>query len=402
MSPHDPEYDVAILGAGPAGSTTALALRRSMPARVLLAEASRYRTDRVGESLAPEASHVLHGLGLLEAFRAEGHDVCPGNCSAWGSDVLGHSDFLFGPYGPGWHLDRARFDAFMAGHAAAAGADLRTGLRFTAAERTSTGFHLRFRSTEGQAWSARARFVVDATGLAARFARAQGAVRRVADRLLCFVELWRRTSGDTSRLSLLEAAEYGWWYSARLPGARIVTMLATDGPRAGVERLTDDTRRHEVLMATKHVAPRLTACGAQRVTSLQRLAPSVVLDPIEADGWLTAGDAASAFDPLSASGILKALRDGVEAARWLAAALQGQPLAPGAYARAVEARYRTFLDERASFYEGERRWLDAPFWQARAAASRAAAVAREGDGALTRATAAASAPRRRGVPRSRR
>lgn len=360
-------FDVAILGAGPAGSAAALALCRRVPARVLLAEATRFEGVRIGESLPPDASGIFHQLGILEAFRAEGHEPCPGNCSAWGSDVLGHSDFLLGLHGPGWHLDRARFDAFLAHQAKEAGATLRTGLRFLSAEREREGFRLALRTPEGANVSVGARFVVDATGPHARFARAQGAVRRTVDRLLCFVDFWQRNVGEPSHLTLLEAAEHGWWYAARLPGEKLVTMLATDRASAAEEGFAEKARRHAALQATKHVSRRLEECGARWHAAVARAAPSFTLDRPEGDGWLAAGDAACAFDPISAGGIYKALRDGLDAARWLEAALEDRPLPAGTYASAIEARYEAFLRNRRYFYEQERRWTEAGFWVRRRA-----------------------------------
>lgn len=354
-------YDVAILGAGPAGSATALALRRRLPARVLLVEASRFDGERVGESLAPGSSALFRQLGVLDAFRAEGHDSCPGNCSAWGSDELGYSDFVLGVHGPGWHLDRTRFDAFLARQAADAGAVLATGLRFLAADRVENGFRLRLRGDGGETTEIEARFVVDATGPVARFARAQGALRRTDDRLLCLTDLWERTTGDVSHLTLLEAAEHGWWYTARLPRNRLVTMLATDRAGAASQGLADPARRHAALAVTRHVGPRLAECGARWLEAIPRAAPSFLLDPVEGDRWLAAGDAACAFDPISAGGIHKALRDGLDAAAWLEAALEGRPAA-GTYAAKVEERYRGFLRNRRYFYEQERRWPDTGFW----------------------------------------
>ena len=82
--------------------------------KVLVVESSAYEQPRIGESIPPDSRHLFAELGLLEAFLAEGHEPCLGSCSSWGADELGYNDFLFNPYGNGWHLDRRRFDAFLA------------------------------------------------------------------------------------------------------------------------------------------------------------------------------------------------------------------------------------------------------------------------------------------------
>ena len=107
------QYDVVILGAGPAGSAAALKLCHFGFDKILLAEASHFETARIGESIPPDSRQLLAELDVLTEFLAENHEPCLGSCSSWGSEQLGHNDFLLNPYGYGWHLDRTRFDIFL-------------------------------------------------------------------------------------------------------------------------------------------------------------------------------------------------------------------------------------------------------------------------------------------------
>ena len=61
------EFDVAVVGAGPAGSATARRLARS-GCRVVLLEQSRFDAPRVGESLAPSTNALLTELGVWPRF----------------------------------------------------------------------------------------------------------------------------------------------------------------------------------------------------------------------------------------------------------------------------------------------------------------------------------------------
>ena len=225
-----PSYEVVILGGGPAGCATALALRRRGMHGILIVEAEHYKAIRVGESIPPDARLLLERLGVWQAFLGEGHEPCLGSCSSWGDDAVGYNDYLFNPHGTGWHLDRRRFDRFLARQAAESGAELWSGARFAgAACLGEAGFVLRLAMDDGPPQTGRARFVVDAMGSRSRFARCMGVRQRWHDRLsyvAAFVQL--PAASDFSRLTMLEAVDYGWWYAARLPGNRLTVAVASD------------------------------------------------------------------------------------------------------------------------------------------------------------------------------
>src|SRR5664279_2326898 len=60
------EWDVVIVGGGPAGSTAAIAALRAAPdARVLILDAAAFPRDKVcGDGVAPHAFDVLRRLGV--------------------------------------------------------------------------------------------------------------------------------------------------------------------------------------------------------------------------------------------------------------------------------------------------------------------------------------------------
>ena len=324
-------YDVAIAGGGPAGCAAALALARRGVGRIVLVDAPRRDGRRIGESLPPEAGLLLRRLGVLDSFLADNHEPCLGSCSSWGDDALGYNDFLLNPHGNGWHLDRRRFDARLLDEAAAAGVEVRR-------ERFSRG-------------EIRARWTVDATGSAAAIARAAGARRLVADRLICVYQFFRQSAFP--RLSMLEAVDAGWWYAAKLPEGEAVAMFASD-------RETAAPRFASLLAATKHIAPALAECTPIADTFRAAPAPSFVLDRAAGDDWIAVGDAASAYDPISAQGIYKALLDGILAADAIVAG------DTSAYEASVRSRFEQYLANRGYFYRMEQRFAASPFWQRRA------------------------------------
>ncbi|WP_083098945.1 NAD(P)/FAD-dependent oxidoreductase [Pseudophaeobacter leonis] len=121
------QFEVAIIGGGPAGSAAALALQQRGVTSICIVEPSDFTQARVGETIPPDANLVLSQLGVDQAFARQDHLPCYGSHSLWGSHRLGHNDFLTSPYGTGWHLDRVRFDKMLLDQAVAGG-----GLRITA------------------------------------------------------------------------------------------------------------------------------------------------------------------------------------------------------------------------------------------------------------------------------
>ena len=55
--------------------------------------------------------------------------AAPGTVAVWGSETPYENDFIFNPYGNGWHIDRSRFDAMLARAAEEAGATVSLSAR---------------------------------------------------------------------------------------------------------------------------------------------------------------------------------------------------------------------------------------------------------------------------------
>ncbi|HEY1342798.1 MAG TPA: hypothetical protein VGF59_35085 [Bryobacteraceae bacterium] len=325
-------YDAAVAGGGPAGAVAALSLARR-GWRVCLYDASVFGSDRFGETLPPEINPVLRELNLWDEFLALDPLESPGMLSSWGG-VRAEQDFIRNPHGPGWHIDRNCFDEMLRVQAVAAGVD-----RFPR-----------------RAANIEARFLVDATGAhGQRVAEDPG--REIDDRLLAIV--LRAAGAIADQRTYIESAPGGWWYSAPLPGSRIVAMFFTDCKMY--------TREGIVLEEQLADAPltRGRLLRAEILESRTVYASSSVRRMIAGDGWLAAGDAASSYDPLSGRGIFKALRHGQNAALAADAYLRGDPRPLADYAAYVRAEFDAYVRERRTFYATERRWRDREFWRAR-------------------------------------
>ncbi|MFL5034973.1 MAG: NAD(P)/FAD-dependent oxidoreductase [Microvirga sp.] len=114
-------YDLAIAGAGPAGSVPGyLAARAGL--RVLVAERSHFDGPKPGETAPPELRPLLARVGLSHVLDESTHTEAPAVVSVWGNAQPAERPHILSPFGNGFHLDRRAFDERLAQAAGQAGA----------------------------------------------------------------------------------------------------------------------------------------------------------------------------------------------------------------------------------------------------------------------------------------
>jgi flavin-dependent dehydrogenase len=370
------EAEVVVLGAGPAGAVCALNLAPFR--RVVLVERRATPPPRIGDSLPPAARRLLTDMGLWEAFLAEKHAPCHANRARWGSAEPFETDLLRDSDGQGWHVDRARFELWLRTIAAERGAQLLAPAGLEVLGRENGVWRLRLSTAQGDI-EARAGLLIDASGRPATLARRLGGQRRVLDKLVCAWLRGRDEAGGRAGVTYVEAEPEGWWYSAPLPGGRRVLAFHTDADLPSAA----SARRPETLLARARRSPSLAATLAEAAFNPElspfepspfgfTSAQSTALTPPIGERWLATGDAALAFDPLSAQGLLNAFITGLAAAEAADCHLAGAGEALSDYAEALEGIASTYRRRLAFAYSQEQRWREQPFWQRRHAGEAAA------------------------------
>ncbi len=339
-----PDFDAAVVGAGPAGSATA-ALLAQRGCHVLLLERARFpRAKPCAEYLSPEAARVLDRLGVLAAVEAEGPARLAGMkvVSPQGTPFTGrfrgvHRYRGYRDYGLA--LPREVLDAHLAQAAVRCGAKLREG---TAVEGFAGGredvVELGLRCN-GARDTVTVRVVVGADGLNSRIASRLGVVRRGRRRRMALVT---HATDVTGMEDVGEMHVGPWGYVGLAPVGRGLTNVAVvaDVGRGSVQ-VPPKAWFHRLLERVPAVAARLS-----RATFVD---PIRVVGPFARrtvratdDRVVLVGDAADFCDPFTGEGIYAALRGAELAVDVLVPALEHDRLRSIDLAPYDAARRREF------------------------------------------------------------
>ncbi|MCA1458771.1 NAD(P)/FAD-dependent oxidoreductase [Bradyrhizobium sp. BRP22] len=354
-------FDVAVVGGGPAGLATAIALRRKGLA-VLVVERTGYRSQRVGEHIPPTTKLELVSLGLAEVGASGVYASCPGIRSIWGSYEPTDRDYLFHPHGEGLNLSRPDFDLGLAAVAERLGVRITTEARVAALSRLADAWQLLVIRTIG-GLEVRATVVIDATGRAASIAKRLGAKPIVFDRL---IGIFGRLPAASPRnhIVTVEAVEHGWWYSAGLADGTVVVTFMTDPELIATSKAARTRNWYDRLKEASMTAVRIAEHPGTIELQI-RTARTQRLDEPVGDRWLAVGDAAMSFDPLSSEGISKGLAAGQKAAAVAAALCEGHRFEADGYRDDISTEFAQYLAKHHRYYAVERRWPDALFWRRR-------------------------------------
>ena len=205
LPPLQDQYDVVVVGGGPAGSTTA-ALVAEHGHSVLLLERAQLPRFHVGESLIPETYWPLKRLGLIERLK---QSAFPRKYSVqFVSDGVKESaPFYFELYNQHessvtWQVDRGEFDQMLMDRAKELGTVAHTSAHVTEVifeDDQAVGVKCRLLNEDGGRTEReiRCKIVVDATGQSAFISSRRG--QRDADPMLKKGTIWNLLEGRTPR-----------------------------------------------------------------------------------------------------------------------------------------------------------------------------------------------------------
>ena len=360
---------IAIIGGGPAGSATAIALLNALKAQrstedieLCLFNRPKAKGWNVGETIPPAATGVLHELGVPHILDKQIHSECTGSLSVWGSDQAVANDFMLDLSGTGFHLNRTAFDARLLQTAQACGAHLFDGYSLRSAR---DDYVLDF-VVNGETRSFHADFVVDASGPSAAFARRLGIARNVIDEVISVYARIPCYSESFPSHTLIEATAHGWWYVSNIPGNQCMVSFTTDKQHIAEHHLLHGNHWQHGYAQTRWIKQFLPVDDLRDAELHTASACSAILSACVGERWLAVGDAASSYDSISSAGITKALLQGKQAGEAIADfLLDNNSDSLARYQDSVFEQFNQYLGLRHYLYQREQRFADDSFWQRR-------------------------------------
>lgn len=316
-------YDVAIIGAGPAGCTVG-ALLAEAGISVVMLERSSFPRFHLGESLIPETYWTLRRLGLIEELR---RSAFPKKFSVQFVTETGKESapFYFDEYknhesSQTWQVIRGEFDEMLLKNARRKGAVARTDARVLdvlfEGER-AVGVKVKLGTeTENPVREIAAKVVVDATGLSSFLANRLGLKK--PDPRLKKGTVWSYFKGaqrdpgkdEGATIILQTEGKKSWFWYIPLPDDEVsigctggLEYMFGSGRGSAEEIFNAEVARCPGMQKRLQNATRVTDYFTTKDFSYRSTRPA-------GPGWVLAGDAFGFIDPVYSTGVFLALKSG--------------------------------------------------------------------------------------------
>lgn len=323
-----PSYDVVVIGAGPAGISSAMRLNRA-GLSVCVLERARFPRFVIGESLLPRCRDLLEESGLLASVEAEDYFIKKGAAFLQGE---AQAEFSFAEqFTSGssfaWHVRRADFDKLLADTAEAAGVAVFYETSVTHAE-SGEQPSVRCAGPEGKSQTIKTKWIVDASGYG-----------RVLARLF---DLDRPSDFPTRRAlfthvegeGLLAVAEARQTWALSIANNAWAWLIPFDGQSASFGVVGDldfftgkaddpETCLREII-ASSPLLKRYVGASQLLMAPKKIDAYSASVSKLWGPGYTLVGNSADFLDPIFSSGVTVALESAQRASDLIVRELAGE------------------------------------------------------------------------------
>jgi flavin-dependent dehydrogenase len=317
------DFDVAIIGGGPAGTTVASLLAKYNPRlKVGIFEREIFPREHIGESQLPLISKILNEMGVWDKVEAAGFPIKIGGTYRWGkTDDLWDFDFLpngrfEGTTRPGkyagqrlstaFQVERSIYDEILLKHAESVGCAVQQGTSIREVRRTGDRVDSLVLEDGGVVT---ARYYVDASGNSGILRRAMEIGLDIPTNLqnIAIWNYWTDAEWGANiglggtRIQVL-AQKIGWiWF---IPMGQERTSIGLIVP---AEYYKDQAKRPEELyynaLQADAIVSKLTANASHEDNIRTTKDWSYVADRLAGENWFLAGECAGFADPILSAGM---------------------------------------------------------------------------------------------------
>ncbi len=375
------QYEVVVIGGGPAGSTAAGYLSQ-LGHRTLLLEREQFPRFHVGESLLPSLMPVLEDFGVVQACRDAGFVEKTGATFIWGKTRepwdIRFADSQFLPSSFAFHVERSIFDKILLDHAVSMGAELRRARVLDPLQEEGRVVGVTYRDEDsGETKSVRAKFVVDASGSSSVIGR--HVTKRRYDskmRQIALYGYFKNVQGSDDFRSnhiIIESCPRGWfWYipqNSEELGEVSIGLVTGQEFKDEIQAESPEKFYLEALSEAPYMQ-KLLGPQAERIHRMHTVRDwAYVCDDTAGPGYYLAGDAAAFLDPLLSTGVSLAMLSAYSASVGIHTALNDPSMETAAaqfYANNYRQMYEVTRDFLHYFYAGNASaHQDDIFWEAR-------------------------------------
>lgn len=353
--------DVCVIGAGPAGSTTARRLSMLGRSVVLVRKHGGYDA---GESVSAAVLPLADVLGIREEIENAAFLRSKGSLMLWDN---GFVEFRRAHGYANFNVQRAHFDRILQAAAREAGAFILEPGRISAFDQAPGDGLWRVQvKTERRSVEIRAKALADASG---RACVTGGHKRLTSAALLALCGRWRGLPFSAAYDSVEAGVEEWFWGAALASGDFAVTVFIDPSRyRRGVIEAGSKERFYRQLLTRSRLIGRRRTGELAGPVCVRDATSYAHADPISGT-CIRVGDAAFTIDPLSSQGVLTAMGSGLHAAAVLNT-LFGRPsdgrLAVEFYRNRLTHSVAMHARAATALYTEAANRLPSIFWQRRA------------------------------------
>ena len=329
------DYEVAIIGGGPAGSAAATFLAQQGH-RVIVLEKELFPRFQIGESLLPFSMDTLERMGVGEKMIQAGFLPKHGAQISAGCGSKTTRFFFKNSFrsrrATAWQVPRAEFDHLLLEHARDCGATVEYQSRVTSVDFSAEDATLTVqKASSEQTAKIRARFVLDASGrhslVGQKFGLKQNYPHLKKFAVFAHFDGAQVPEGPEGTLTHMIREKERWFWIIPLSRSKISVGVVTDLETFKACGKKPETYFEDALAGQPLVHDRLV--NAERVTPIRSTGDySFRHRSFHGKRWLLAGDAAGFIDPVFSSGVFLALYSGENAAHALSWALNNPTKEP--------------------------------------------------------------------------